>query len=139
MPRKNWALLLTSENEWGFEIREQFHPAKTSHDCMPLLPILEGSYVDAVAVIQAGLTAIGADLNLIKTFPFDQIIQRALIWENSYWPTLAVQWLENGYPVAEQFLDALEHIPQAKQYSQQLRHRVQRLLKQYRTSNSVQV
>lgn len=137
MPRKNWALLLTSENEWGFEIREQFHPAKTPHDCMPLLPILEESYGDVVAVIQTGLTSIGADAHLIKMFPFDHVIQRALTWETSYWPMLAVQWLENGYPVAGEFLVALERIPQVKQYTQPLRHRVQRFLKQYRTSKSL--
>lgn len=98
---------------------------------MPLLPLLERSYSEAVELIQAKLREAGKAENLTEAFPFDLLMQCALTWETSYWPSLAVQWLEADYPLSDQSVIDLRRIMKDKRYSQSLRHRAQHLIERH--------
>lgn len=128
---QNWSVLLSRDNQWGFEYEGEFRSFETPAGCLPLLPLLEISYSQAIEVVRAGLRQAGVDGLGVESFPFEQLMQRALTWETSYWPTLAVEWLENGYPLSNQFKAALEQITIDKRYSQNLRHRAAHLIKQH--------
>ena len=127
IPGKNWFVLLSSDNQWGLEHEGRFLPFSTPSSCMPLLPMLVWSHSEMLNLIKTKLQ----EAHLVEAFPFDLLIQRALTWGDSYWPLLAVQWLENGYPHSESILVDLKHIPEDKRYSQNLRHRVKHLIKKY--------
>jgi hypothetical protein len=131
MPDKAWLVLLGADNQWGFEHEGRFLQFITASSCMPLLPMLERSYSEAIELIRAKLRETGKDENLIETFPFDLLIQRALTWETSYWPLLAVQWLEAGYPLSDQFIIDLKQLVEDKHHSQNLRHRAMHLIERY--------
>jgi hypothetical protein len=123
---------LNRDNQWGFERDGEFHRFATPTSCMFLLPLLQSSYPENVAVIRTGMRNVGMDDDgLVTSFPFDAIVICALTWEDSYWPLLAVQWLENGYPLSDPITIALRHIPEDKRYSQNLRHRAKHLIKKY--------
>lgn len=136
MPGKEWFVLLGAGQQWGFEREGRFLPFVTPSSCMPLLPMLERSHSAIVNLIQAKLCEAGQADNLIATFPFDLLIQRALTWEDSYWPLLAVQWLEAGYPMSDRFVIDLKQIVEDKHYSQNLRHRAQHLIKPHTTQDA---
>lgn len=131
LPGKNWFVLLSPDNQWGLEHEGKFLPFTTPSSCMPLLLMLDRPHSEMVDLIKARLHETGRGDGLIETFPFDFLIQCALTQGNSYWPMLAVQWLENGYPRSDQMISALKHIPDDKRYSQNLRHRVKRLIENY--------
>jgi hypothetical protein len=131
IPGKNWFVLLSPDNQWGFEHEGKFLPFATPSSCMPLLPMLDRPHSEMADLIKAKLHETGRGDKLIETFPFDFLIQCALTQETSYWPMLAVQWLENGYPLSESILVDLKHIPDNKRYSQNLRHRTKHLIKKH--------
>ena len=131
MPGKEWFVLLGADNQWGFEREGQFLPFTTSSSCMPLLPLLEKPYAEVVELIQAKLREAGKAENLTEAFPFDLLIQRALTWETSYWPSLAVRWLETDYPLSDQTVIDLRRIGKDKHYDQNLRHRAQHLIERH--------
>jgi hypothetical protein len=102
--------------------------------CIPLLPLLELSHTEAVSLIRQGLKQAEVDLNLLDSFPFDHTLYLALDWETGYWASLAVKWLEEGYPGSEKFIDCLKKWQKKKKHSQSLRHRAKHLIKQYEGS-----
>jgi hypothetical protein len=95
------------------------------------LPLLESSYLEIIEVIRQGLHHVRVDDEVASSFPFETVILCALTLSTSYWPVLAVQWLENGYPLSDPITIALNHIPEDKRYSQNLRHRIKHLIKKY--------
>jgi hypothetical protein len=138
LPQKEWWVLLSLDNQWGYEKESRFISFTSPPACIPLLPLLELSYPEAVTSIQQSLNQAGVNLNLLNTFPFNDILYLALNWETEYWASLAVKWLENGYPVSEEFVSCLKMWQEEKKHSQALRHRAGRLIKQYKNSQNIQ-
>src|SRR5688500_20291702 len=108
LPQKEWWILISLDGQWGYEQENRFIAFTSPLTCIPLLPLLELSYPEAVASIQQGLNQAGVNLNLLSTFPFNHTLQLALNWNTEYWPSLAVKWLENGYPISEEFVNRSE-------------------------------
>lgn len=136
VPQKAWWVLLSLDYRWGYEKEDEFISFSSPSVCIPLLPLLELSYPEAVILVQQGLNQAGADLNLLSIFPFNDLLHLALNWETDYWVSLAVRWLENGYPISEELVDCLKPWQEEKKHSQGLRHRAQRLIKQYENSQN---
>jgi len=130
LPEKRFAVLLSLESVRGIEQQGMFHPLTTPDRCIPLLPMLELSYEQAMSRIREELQKIDRDPQFAAHFPFDLVIMCALTWPTDYWPSLAIQWFEAGYPISEAHRDALQQMGVNKNYPQRLRHRVLRLLKQ---------
>jgi hypothetical protein len=137
LPQKEWWVLLSLDNQWGYEKENRFVAFTSPPACIPLLPLLELSYSESVTSIQHGLDQAGVNPNLLSTFPFNHILYLALNWEREYWAALAVKWLEDGYPISEEFLDRLKMWQKEKKLSQALRHRAGRLIKQYEHSQNI--
>ena len=49
----------------------------------------------------------------------------------NYWPTLAVGWLEDGFPVDAAIAEALRSLQERRSIAQRTRHRALRLVKAY--------
>jgi len=52
-----------------------------------------------------------------------EIVMAGLDWPTSYWPELAVAWLEDGAPMDNDIADLLLRIADTKTFPQNLRHR----------------
>lgn len=137
LPQKKWWVLLSLDNQWGYEKENEFIALTSLPVCIPLLPLLELSHPEAVTSIQQGLHQAGVNLNLLSTFPFNYILQLALSWSTDYWPSLAVKWLEHGYPISEELVNCLKTWQEEKKHSQTLRHKAGRLIKQYKNSQNI--
>ncbi len=132
--KKKWWVLLTQDGKWGFEKEAKFVEFTTPSMCIPLLPLLELPRSEAVELVCEELKRISVDPEVANSFPFYNIVHLALCWKTDYWPMLAVDWLESGYPISEEFVDCLSELQSKKSFSQSLRHRAGRLIKRYERS-----
>ncbi|GIM92420.1 hypothetical protein Ato02nite_042130 [Paractinoplanes toevensis] len=82
-----------------------------------LLPLLEQS--------PAGISAMLPHLSLADT-PLPALVRFALTAWGEYWPALALDWLESGWPIQE-LLDVLAEMKDSRELSQPLRHRAAHL------------
>lgn len=55
---------------------------------------------------------------------------------SDYWPSLAIEWLEQGAAVDPEILLALVRVSETKHFSQRLRHRSQKILRRATRSAS---
>lgn len=129
IPDKEWWILLSPNLEWGLEKEEEFREFAVPETCMSLLPLLELTYTTSCNMIYEGLQQASLGRELLQTFPFSNVLQLALNWKTEYWASLAVKWLESGYPISVELLSCLEKLQNKKEFSQQLRHRAMRLIK----------
>jgi hypothetical protein len=129
IPNKEWWILLSPDLEWGFEKEEVFIAFESPETCIPLLPLLELTYTASCNIVYEGLQRASCHRELSRKFPFSNILQLALNWKTEYWPSLAVNWLESGYPISVELLNCLEELQKRERFSQQLRHRAMRLIK----------
>ena len=53
-------------------------------------------------------------------------------WPSGYWPSLAIAWLEDGFPVDEGIADLLDAASSNKAWPQQVRHRAFAVLVKWR-------
>lgn len=53
----------------------------------------------------------------------EETILAGLNWETHYWNDCALDWLDQGYPVNKEIVEALEEISKAKRKPQRTRHR----------------
>ena len=53
----------------------------------------------------------------------EETVMAGLIWETHYWIDCALDWLDQGYPVNENMIEALERISSDKKKPQKTRHR----------------
>lgn len=122
-------VLLLAEDGWGIACQALLLPMTTPERCIPLLPLLEHRYAEVVSFIQDKLQHAGYHPDLVRSFPFDALLSCALMWPTAPWPSLAMNWLAAGYPMAEAHQQALARITTAQSYPQYVRNRASRLLK----------
>lgn len=110
------------------ELYNRWSDAEEGRKLMALLPRLEYGHPT------------GSEL-LKKYTSFDQsnlasLIEYALKWPTGGgWSLLAIEWLENGFPINSAMADALlENSKIKKKYSQNERHRAQKLVSKYNKS-----
>lgn len=58
-------------------------------------------------------------------------------WFSDYWPSLAIAWLEEGFPIDAEIAGLLEAASNNKALSQQLRHKAVALLVAWRRAQLV--
>lgn len=131
LPDKEWWILCSSEQKWGYARQEHFVAFGTPIDCMPLLPMLEGSYAQAVALVLDGLKYAGLPSNQLNSFPFQEMVHLALSWETEYWVALGVKWLETGYPLSNDLSAQVRKVGANKGFTIQLRHRALKLARSW--------
>jgi len=61
--------------------------------------ILEGKRSDIVRLLKEAIASAGLPEVVIRTFPFDKIMETALA-TTTQWMLCAVSWLEDGYPIS---------------------------------------
>ncbi len=96
-------------------------PRVPHEDWRLLLPILEQPYRQVEAAIEE------LDQAELQGPPWARLLRFALEWPTEYWPGLALGWLEDGCPAAEEVQDVLRRLKDAPEQSQPLRHRALRL------------
>ncbi len=127
LPGKVWGILLSESFEWGLCQEGRFRPFATPKDCMPLLPLLELAYTEVEALIGRGLEQVRRSPARSMSFPYDDLLHLALSWPSDYWPSLAIRWFEEGYPISERLLEHLRALRDNELLSQRLRHRAGKL------------
>jgi hypothetical protein len=55
--------------------------------------------------------------------PAKAVVLAGLRWETDYWPSLAIDWLEQGCPVDDEVHDSMLAVAANLNFSQQTRHR----------------
>lgn len=55
--------------------------------------------------------------------PVKDILLAGLRWETQHWPSLAVEWLEQGAPLDAEIKEALDGVASRKHFPQPLRHK----------------
>lgn len=124
LSNKNVCISLPDE-AWGVMVEGQFKVFDTVKSCTAILPLLETKYKE----IESKIWNISKDLNFdTNSFPYNLLLVNALTYPTSYWPTLAVSWLEDSEFVDNDILKCLSVISDEKSYDQKLRHRVRRLI-----------
>lgn len=64
------------------------------------------------------------------------VVILALGSPTNYWPTLAVAWLEDGFPIDATIAEALRSLHERRGITQRTRHRALRLVKAYLRSTA---
>lgn len=130
IPGKDWFILLTHTGEWAADHPNGFVIFTSPKTCMCLLSILDNSFDEINLLVEDSLLSIGIDKSEIKSFPYTDTLICALQWETDYWPSLAIQWLEDGFPLTDELIDNLVSISKGN-LAQNLKHGALRLVKQY--------
>ncbi len=103
------SLGLTKLGDW----RGQFSDKErvTSKDVfIPFLTTLEFTRVELQQKIRSSLSALELPDNIIKTYPFDQVLYLAFS-QNWHWKSLAEKWLKNGYPLSPELIISFPEHP----------------------------
>lgn len=119
IPGKEWYVQHSQENGWGCESGDGPHWFYMRGNYVPLLPLLDTPRPKAKELVaQASSMHV-----VLAPFPFEDFIVTALHWPTEYWPMLAVQWLEQDFPLSPSVAECLKCISNNKETSQRLRHR----------------
>jgi hypothetical protein len=97
-----------------------------------------GSFISLWIFLEQSLDEakeVNSSLNF-EPFPYSGLIDSAIRSESDYWATLAVDWLEKGFPIDEKIVEAINLMTKSKWASQKTRHRAFRLVKGFERSNS---
>ena len=99
---------------------------------VPLLHLLEHPLPEAKSLIASGALPMGAYESAAESFPYSGLVAYAVNLEGSgYWNEKAVNWLEQGVPIDEQVVRAVEAMAESKRASQRTRHRALRLVREW--------
>ena len=110
------------------ELYNRWSNAEESRKLMALLPLLEYGYPNGSELLNDNTSFEQANL--------DSLIEYALNWPASGgWSLLAIEWLENGFPINTAIADSLLANSEDKKYSQSERHRAQKLVSEFNKSN----
>lgn len=110
------------------ELYKRWNDASESKRFISLLPLLEYGYAKGAALLQ--------DNTPLDQSTMEALIEYALSWPvGGGWSLLAIEWLENGFPMNESIADLLLFNSKDKtRYSQDERHRAQKLLSMFSNS-----
>jgi hypothetical protein len=106
------------------ELYNRWSNAEESRKLMSLLPLLEYGYPEGSDLLLNN-TTLGQN-NLVA------LIEYALNWPTSGgWSLLAIEWLENGFPMNTEIAESLLANSKDKKYSQNERHRAQKMASKF--------
>jgi hypothetical protein len=124
-PGKDWFVCFARESAWGYETKNGPIWLREKPNFMPLLPLLEMTWPAAQSMVKTAMATHGVE----EEFPFEEVLLTALDWESQHWPSLAISWLEQGFPVSAAALPRLRALPSKKFMPQRVRHKAQALAK----------
>lgn len=104
----------------------------SGHHYTTLLPLLEHPLHEVEFLLQASLVEAGMDARETDCVSLEKLVIFALSSWGSYWPELAVVWLEGGFPINESLARRLEIMSQEENLPQTVRHRAFTLVKRWR-------
>ena len=107
-PSKGWGCTTQNGQLW-FEERENF---------LPLLPLLEQPWPEASALVTSACQSAQVEAE----FPFEQVVLAALAWPTEGWPSLALAWFAQGFPVSIAARQELAALSKNKGMPQRIRH-----------------
>ena len=119
LPGKSWFIQFEQSRGWGCATQDGQLWFEEKKNFIPLLPLLEQSWPRASASVSSACQA----AHIQAEFPFEQLVQAALAWPTEYWPSLAVEWFEQGFPISAGTRAKLSAIAENKALPQRLRHR----------------
>ncbi len=109
--------------------------AREGRSYLALLPLLEHPLADVQSQFEPALAAAGIPPEEAAAISLRSLVLDALRYEyGGYWGSLAVSWVEAGFPIDPAIADALEGLAKDKRYSQQTRHLAFALAKRWRRS-----
>jgi len=132
IPGKKWWVLVTSNGKWGMCRDDRFLAFTSIESVMPLLPLLELSYVDVEELICGGLKRHKIDIRVMDSFPYEYLLCCALTWPTDYWTSLALSWLEEGCPTTKEILACLEVALEKDSLSQKNKHLARKIMRAQR-------
>lgn len=133
-PEDDIELYCNNTGNWSFENNGEHKSLSDEGNSIVLLPLLEKDYAEVLTLLDSLAEKENVDAINVAKFPFDNVILTALNWYSSYWPNLAIGWLEKGYPLKRKFITPIENIIEDKSYDQKLRHRSRRLISEFMES-----
>ncbi len=125
LPEKDWFVCFSDESGWGFEADAEPKWLNDLPNAMQLLPLLEMSWPVADELVRKAKTAAAIEAK----FPFDAVLATALDWETQYWPSLAIEWLEQGFSPSANTLSKLKELPTKQFLPQTVRHKAAALVR----------
>jgi hypothetical protein len=102
---------------------------------MPLLVLLEHPLSVVESQLQPALMSAGISSEQRASISLERLVLFALTSWGSYWPALAVSWLEAGMPITSELAQILESLSQDKRLEQSVRHRAFALAKRWGRSH----
>lgn len=116
-----------SESSWGLLKDNHFIAINDSKSCVALYPLLERNYDE----VKKAISDINDLLEIKDIFPYELLLISSLEYPTSYWPSMAVSWLEKSGLKSNKIQQRLFDMKDDKNYEQKLRHRVKKLLKHW--------
>jgi hypothetical protein len=112
------------------ELYRRWNNGNESQKYMVLLPLLEYGYPKGALLLYNKIILGQAQL--------EKLIEYALNWPTGGgWSILAIEWLENGFPMNEEMSEILLLNSQnKKKYSQNERHRAQKVISKFDSMRS---
>lgn len=120
-------------NGWCVETANGLRVLDHMKSYMYCIAIVETPYHEVVTSLEQ---VFGRDVDICDLFPFLTIIEHICnYFLSDYWVSLAISWLNEMEMEKRQRLSScLEHIAMSKTLSQQIRHRVKRMIREVEQS-----
>jgi hypothetical protein len=92
-----------------------------------LLPLLEKPFQTAALDLPDAVKALSEKYALAAEITLQPLVITALTSHSEYWSGLALNWLEDGFPIDLELTAVLAHCAEDRAFSQSRRHRARRL------------
>lgn len=93
-----------------------------------LLPLLEKPFEMAALDLPGKTRALGKKYTLPTEIALQPLVVTALTSHSEYWAGLALQWLEDGFPLDLELSQVLAHCIENRTWPQSYRHRARKLV-----------
>jgi hypothetical protein len=135
IPEKTWWVKFSPEHGWGCDTGSGPLWFQGRGNFMPLLPLLELKFEAAKRMVDEGVQGADLSLRVADAFPYEDVIVYALDWETESWPTDAIVWLEEGFPMNGRIVTLLRKISEKRHFHQRTRHQAIALVRQLEREN----
>lgn len=120
---------LSKDGYWVLQVGKQITVFTPESHPISLLPCLESNLEKVRLLLGKGLQYHNLPLRLLKSFPFERIIQAAILSNSNYWLTLAFGWLEKTlFSDTDVIENALSEVINADWASQRNRQKAKKYL-----------
>lgn len=123
---------LTTDAAWMFSDKQGVMILDESWKYLRLIVLLEQSKDTLSNTLKESLSKYEIFIDPQEVFPFSQIVKIGLKQQSDYWVRLAVSWYtELPFMTQNELINLLYEIENAQWASQELRHRVKKIIRKY--------